>query len=234
MIDINWNVFKLKHPNSTEAFESLCYFLFCRKYNLTEGIRTDFNQVGLETEPIKDSQDEYCGFQAKFFEKDVNYSQIKKSIDKALDYYKNLNRIIIYINQPAKTSCESAQNIVKKCAEKGVIVEWFLPANFTISLNQPNNIDLAEFYFGETDILKMLSDSKNVRINTLLQSKEYIELTLQNGDSNVSISEYGKQVLKSEHKLHLFTGAAGSGKSVCMRKLFNIYSGFDKKPKRTK
>lgn len=227
MIEINWNVFKLKHPNSTEAFETLCYFLFCRKYNLTEGIRTDFNQVGLETEPIKNSQDKYCGFQAKFFEKKVDYSQIKESVEKALDNYEKLNHIVIYINQSIKTSSKSAREIEKKCKHKGVTVEWFLPANFSVSLNQPNNMDLAEFYFGEANVLKMLSDSKSVRMNTLLQSKEYIELTLQNGDSTLSISEYGKQILKSEQRLHLFTGAAGSGKSVCMRKLFNIYSGFD-------
>ena len=55
MVDINWKAFELKHSKAIEAFEMLCYFLFCRKYNLAEGIRTDFNQVGLETEPIKTS-----------------------------------------------------------------------------------------------------------------------------------------------------------------------------------
>jgi hypothetical protein len=57
MQEINWKAFELKHSKATEAFESLCYFLFCRKYNLAEGARTDFNQVGLETEPIKNSDD---------------------------------------------------------------------------------------------------------------------------------------------------------------------------------
>ena len=54
MITINWSKFQLKNKNTTEAFESLCYFLFCRKFQITEGIHTDFNQVGLETEPIQD------------------------------------------------------------------------------------------------------------------------------------------------------------------------------------
>lgn len=49
MISINWKKFEIKNLKATEAFETLCYFLFCRKFNLTEGIRTDFNQVGLET-----------------------------------------------------------------------------------------------------------------------------------------------------------------------------------------
>lgn len=53
-----------------------------------------------------------------------------------------------------------------------------LPENFKISLNNVKNRDLAEFYFGETDAIRVLSDSKDIRLNTLLQSKEYVELKL--------------------------------------------------------
>lgn len=226
MVDINWKAFGLKHPKATDAFEALCYFLFCRKYRLIEGVRTDFNQVGLETEPIKNAENEYCGFQAKFFEKNINYNNIAESIDKALKNYDKINHIIIYINQPAQTSCKSAKDIEAKCKKQGVTVEWFLPANFTISLNQPNNLDLAEFYFEKTNVLKMLSDDKSIRINTLLQAKEYVELNLKNNDGVLTINEYCDVILKSSNKLHLITGDAGSGKSVCMRKLFNNYSGF--------
>lgn len=227
MISINWKKFEIKNPKATEAFETLCYFLFCRKFNLTEGIRTDFNQVGLETEPVKDSKGNYWGFQAKYFEKNVNYSNIASSIEKALDNYSELKNIIIYVNQEAQTSCKSAKAIEAKCRTAGVEVHWFLPENFKVSLNEVKNRDLAEFYFGETDALRLLSDSKNMRINTLLQSKEYIELNLCNQDTTVTISEYSEKVINSDCKLHLFSGAAGSGKSVCMRKLFNIYSGFN-------
>ncbi|MEG0230336.1 MAG: hypothetical protein RR640_07015, partial [Oscillospiraceae bacterium] len=179
--------------------------------------------------PIKNSDNKYCGFQAKFFEKNVNYASISDSIDKALKNYDNLDLIIIYINQQAQTCCKSAQEIENKCKKKGVTVEWFLPNNFVISLNQPNNIDLAEFYFNETDVLKKLSTTKSIRMSTLLQAKEYVELNLLDNSNNIlTISEYGKSILKSRDKLYLFTGAAGSGKSVCMHKLFNIYGGYDK------
>lgn len=231
MIHINWSVFQLKNPKTTEAFETLCYFLFCRKYNLTEGIRIDFNQAGLETEPIKNERGEYSGFQSKYFEKKVSYDSIAGSIDQAIKHYPELKRIIIYINQNAKTSCDNAQKIEKKCAEKGIDIEWFLPGNFLISLNQPQNWDLAEFYFGETDTIKWLSNSKNIRINTLLQSKEFVELNLYHTDKVISIKEYSQKILDSDNKLHLFSGTAGTGKSVCMWKLFNTYSGFDKETK---
>lgn len=67
MWKINWKKFEIKNPKATEAFETLCYFLFCRKFNITEGIRTDFNQVGLETEPVKDENGKYWGFQSKLY-----------------------------------------------------------------------------------------------------------------------------------------------------------------------
>ena len=231
MVHINWNVFQLKNPKTTEAFETLCYFLFCRKYNLTEGIRIDFNQAGLETEPVKNKEGEYCGFQAKYFGGKIYYDNIADSIDQAIKHYPQLKHIIIYINQNARTSCEGAQKIEKKCAEKGITIEWFLPGNFIISLNQPSNWDLAEFYFGETDTIKWLTNSKNIRINTLLQSKEFVELNLHHVDEVLSVKEYSQKILDSDNKLHLFSGAAGTGKSVCMWKLFNTYSGFDRESK---
>ena len=227
MIEINWKKFEIKNPKATEAFETLCYFLFCRRFNITEGIRTDFNQVGLETEPVKDEKGNYWGFQSKYFDKNIDYANIESSIEKALENYPNLNYIIIYLNQGAKTSCKKGREIEELCKKAGVEVEWFLPNNFLISLNEVKNQDLAEFYFGDTDALKILADSKNIRINTLLLSKEYVELKLQNKNDCITINKYSDIVKQSQNKLHLFSGAAGSGKSVCMRKLFNIYGGFE-------
>ena len=66
---INWNRFKLKNEDYRKAFEELSYFLFCRKFSISEGIRADYNQTGLETYPIFNPKDkEWVGFQAKFFD----------------------------------------------------------------------------------------------------------------------------------------------------------------------
>lgn len=227
MVEINWKKFEIKHPKATDAFESMCYFLFCRRYGINEGIRTDFNQVGLETEPIKHSDGRYYGFQSKFFGKSINYLNIESSVDKALENYKYLNHIIIFLNQEAQTSCDTASRIEKKCMEKGVMVEWFLPNNFKIVLNEPKNLDLAQFYFGEANILGFILDSKSIRMSTLLQSKEYLELNLSSTEKKLSITEYANEIIKSRNKLHLFTGSAGTGKSVCMCKLQHIYGGLE-------
>ncbi|WP_180904055.1 hypothetical protein, partial [Flavobacterium chungangense] len=86
---ISWDTFKIKNENQTKSFEDLCYHLFCREHNLSNGIKADFNQAGLETYPIKSNiTSKIIGFQAKFFEPSISYSQIEKSIKKALSNYK--------------------------------------------------------------------------------------------------------------------------------------------------
>lgn len=117
------------------------------------------------------------------------------------------------------------------CDSRGIKVEWYLPNNFKLALNQPNNLDLAEFYFGATNVIALLSDSKSIRMNTLLQSKEYLELNLYNYEKTLTTTEYCKEVLSSKKKLHLVSGAAGTGKSVCMRRMLYIYGGFDEETK---
>ena len=231
MIDINLKRFELKNPKATEAFESMCYFLFCRRYKINEGIRTDFNQVGLETEPIKNSKGKHCGFQSKFFEKGIDYNQIEHSIDKALDAYEKLDHIIVFLNQEARTSCPSARRIESKCNKKGITIEWFLPNNFKIALNQPNNLDLAQFYFGEVDILGFISDFKSIRMSTVLQSREYIELKVNSLGKTQSLTEFANEIIKSNKKIYLLSGSAGTGKSICMCKLLHIYGGIDEDTK---
>ena len=225
MFDINWNRFALLHTDCSAAFETLCYHLFCRKYKQKDGIRTDFNQVGLETEPIK-YRGKYYGFQSKFFDKKISYKNIKSSVEKALDRYSNLDCIIVYLNLEAKTSSDQAQSIEEICKSKNVAIKWFLPNHFRIVLNQPSNLDLAELYFGKVNIIKKLSDSKSIKIDTLIRSKDYVKLALSNHENELDVESYTQKVLDSAEKLFLVSGVAGSGKSVLMRHIQNIFGGF--------
>jgi len=59
-IKINWNQFKVKNENYRKSFEGLCYYLFCRKFCIKEGIRVDYNNVGLETYPIYNTKTKKC------------------------------------------------------------------------------------------------------------------------------------------------------------------------------
>lgn len=101
--------------------------IFCFAVNLIlqKEFSTDFNQVGLETEPVKDEAGKYWGFQSKYFDKQTDYANIESSIRKALDNYPHLNYIIIYLNQAARTSCKNGEKIENLCKTAGVQVEWF-------------------------------------------------------------------------------------------------------------
>lgn len=226
MQKIDWEKFKQKNPNYREAFEELCYHLFCRRYKLTEGVRVDFNQVGLETHPINIGG-EIIGFQAKFFDNELSsrtsVNQINDSIFKAKNKYRNLRRIIIYTHK----SFGSANPQYKKEIEKkaGTLeVEWIVNKNFDIIVNQPSNLDLAQFYFGYGDELGFIQGSIDKKQSTLINSSEYAELLLEK-DGVRKIDE----VVKEKGKVIMLLGNPGSGKSVLIYKLFQITGGLDRK-----
>ena len=52
MIELDWAKFEILNKKYANAFETLCLHLFSR-YVHTECIGADFNQAGLETEPVK-------------------------------------------------------------------------------------------------------------------------------------------------------------------------------------
>ena len=83
MQKMNWDHFKIKNENWTKAFEDLCYHLFCRKYRLKDGIRANYNQIGLETHPINDESGDLIGFQAKFFENVSSFSGLNILVTKS-------------------------------------------------------------------------------------------------------------------------------------------------------
>ena len=48
-------------------------------------VHSNPNNPGIESEPILDEEnDRYIGYQAKFFDKDADYNQIKESAEKAV------------------------------------------------------------------------------------------------------------------------------------------------------
>ncbi len=230
MIDIDWNQFKVKNKNYRVAFEDLCYYLFCREFKITNGIKADFNQVGLETYPVKYG-DKYYGFQAKFFEHSADYTQIKNSVRKALDTYKGkLDVIYIYTASNLRLNSQSAREIENIAKKKDVDIKWITKSKFKVLLNKPTNLDLAQLYFGVGDEIGFIKDSFPVKISTLLQSSEYTSLPLQlvNQKAKVITSDkLGEEILKGEAKEILVTGHPGSGKSILMYKLFQEFGGLN-------
>ena len=90
-------------------FEDLCRQLFANE-NLSGNkqfryLHANPNNHGLETEPIYDETNKrWIGFQAKFFDQDVKYEQIKHSAEKTIEYYTGMegivNLVYLFCNKP--------------------------------------------------------------------------------------------------------------------------------------
>ncbi|RGG05681.1 hypothetical protein DWY78_15270 [Ruminococcus sp. AF27-12AA] len=74
-------------------FEDLCRQLFTYEFlslnNVSKYVHSNPNNPGIESEPILDEvNNRYIGYQAKFFDNDADYSQIKESAQKQLNIIK--------------------------------------------------------------------------------------------------------------------------------------------------
>lgn len=67
MIRPNWDVFKARFSDNPRViFEWFCQLLFCREFNMPQGIFRYKNQAGIETNPIE-VENEVITWQAKFY-----------------------------------------------------------------------------------------------------------------------------------------------------------------------
>ena len=94
-MQINWDSFKVFNQDAQGVrfkFENMCRQIFINE-NLSKNKQTRYlhanpNNYGIETEPIYDEKNQrWIGFQAKFFDGNVDYTQIKESADKIVKYY---------------------------------------------------------------------------------------------------------------------------------------------------
>ena len=79
----SWKDFESKYPDYQEiAFEALARMLFRCRYELGDSLPYFKNQAGNETETIVVDGEE-IGFQAKYFDNEINASLIEHSIKTA-------------------------------------------------------------------------------------------------------------------------------------------------------
>ncbi len=231
MQQINWDNFSLKAESKQKSFEDLCMFLCCRELGITK-IDAYHNQPGIETEPFEADGKKY-GFQTKFFEGSFDWSQIKESVEKALNLYPNLDKIFIYSNKEKTLDQRTSQKtpteteLEKKAKAINVELEYINEKDIQLKLSKFSNFDLAQLFFGLGDELGFIKNSTNPEILTFLQSSEYIELPLINKDKK-AVNDVVKQIQSSTQKVFLISGHPGSGKSIFMHKLLQIFGGLDK------
>lgn len=215
---IDWNKFVSLNPDYQKAFEELCYYLFCRKFKLYEGIITYHNQPGIESEPII-AMGKYYGFQSKFFENAIDGEQIKKSIEKAINTYDNLDVIIIYLNRaPGKLNKyqKETEQLAKK---KNVSIEWITPKQ--IEKQVINNLDLASMYFNLDNVDGFLGSNLDVMNVTQVKAAEHLDLSFLDSSENIVDFSHLLEDIKNANYSTIFClrGGAGSGKTLLFTKL---------------
>jgi hypothetical protein len=216
---VDWNKFRFVNPNYQNAFEELCYYLFCRKFKLYEGIITYHNQPGVECEPIKLENGKYYGFQSKFFDSSIDGEQIKESIEKAVNTYDNLDVILIYLNKAPGRNNKYQGKVEDLAKKKNVNIEWITPKQ--IELDVLNNLDLASMYFYLEDVGGFLGKNLDVMNVTQIKAAEHLDLSFS--DSSEGIVEFSHLLddIKSTNDSTIFClrGGAGSGKTLLLTKL---------------
>lgn len=128
------------------TYEFLSHNLLC-KY-----VHSNPNNPGVESEPILDEVNNiYISYQAKFFDNDVDYNQIKDSAEKAVKHYKGkLDRIYLFSNKALTTTCDSYKNIEKLLKDAGIVLQ---PITDTTILDLVRKYPfLGKYYFDDHGI----------------------------------------------------------------------------------
>lgn len=120
---LTWSHFDDINQDKRTAFENLCRSLFCRKYaDICEVVHSDPNHPGVEVAPVH-SQDgnEMISFQAKYFDGNIGYDQIKASMKTAIEHYRGtLDKIYLYCNKDVTTTTKSYIEIEKALMDAGI------------------------------------------------------------------------------------------------------------------
>lgn len=224
MIELDWAKFEMLNKKYTNTFETLCLQLFSRCVH-TECISADFNQTGLETEPVK-YKGKFYGFQSKYFSPSMDYKQIEHSVELALTSYPDLDVVKIFYNCNARLSSSSTkQALDKKAKMRGVKLEWLGRSYFEVVLNQKKNLDLCQLFFGAGKELEYFTDVIDHEKRAFLTSSDYLELDVACAGKNFNNSEELVKNLLESGKISVIRGVPGTGKSALLEKIFMILSG---------
>lgn len=229
---MNWKAFGVKYDKrETWAFEQMSYLLFCAEFDNRIGLFRYKNQTGIETEPIeKDGR--YFGFQSKYYTTLIadNKNDIIDSIKKAKSKNKQLDELLLYINQELSESTSKSKkkpqyqlDIEKSAQAIGVNIQWRVPSHFELQLSLPENKYINDVFFSldpnEEDLLDEIS-KHNENILLAIQTK------ISFGDKQIKIDR--SSVIEAiadasqKRKNIIIAGESGCGKTAIFKEFYNF------------
>ncbi len=225
MIRIDWEIFKAKFSaNPQDAFEWMCYLLFCNEFKAKTGIFRYKNQSAIETNPIS-SNGVNVGWQAKFYETALSShkNDILETITKAKRDYPDLNKIIFYTNsewgQKKGKEPQGKIDVEKKAKDNNLEIEWRCRSFFESPFVVDDCSRIISYFFTQSDNLFGLLDSFESHTNSILDD---IETVIAFGNEDVSINRpHSKsEIEKSDASALIISGEGGTGKTALIKGLY--------------
>lgn len=151
--NLTWMQFAVCNDDATGAFEDMTRRLFSVEY-LGEGRipHSDHNNPGVEVLPILEpphtdgTKQRKISFQAKYFENNISYAQIKKSMNQAIKYYgKDLDLIYLFCNKTLTTTAKEYISIKQLLQKSGI--ELYPISNKEILDMVSKHKDIANYFF---------------------------------------------------------------------------------------
>ena len=206
---LSWTQFEKKHPDKRDAFERLSRSIFQRRFCTQETIlHSDPNHPGVEVVPAlsKDGK-QYISFQAKYFDNKVNYAQIKESMKKAINNYKNkLNIIYLFCNKDIAETSKFYCDIIEILNEVGIDLKLITGQSILDIASEYPSILPCYFGFDKLDntwfeknlniSLTDLGKRYNSLFNIDTEAKKQLSIFLRDDDGINVINNRKKELLK--------------------------------------
>lgn len=225
MIKTDWDIFKAKFSaNPQNAFEWMCYLLFCNEFSVKTGIFRYKNQSAIETNPIS-SNGVNVGWQAKFYDAALSghKNDILDTITKAKRDYPDLNKIIFYTNSEwGQNKGKEPQGKIEaeqKAKANNLEIEWRCCSFFESPFVVDDCSRITSYFFTQSDNLFGLLESFESHAGAILDD---IETAITFGDEDVSINRSNiiSEIEKSDTGALIISGEGGTGKTALIKELY--------------
>lgn len=199
---ITWANFEAYNDTPRTSFEDLCRLLFQRKFFATnKNFNSRPNHPGVEILPVfEENSGKRISFQAKFFSGAVDYSQIKHSIEKTIDYHADdLDIFYLYCNKDIDINAKGYKQCEILLNSKNIEIQVI--ANNAIRDQVFVYPEIGEYFFGHHSLseqwfkerldqsLNSMGTRYNKLFNVSTETEKSLKLFLRNSETLKIIKE---------------------------------------------
>lgn len=217
---ITWEQFAVcsnEAQSINHRFEDLSRQLFV--YEFLKGnkecrhLHSNPNNPGIESEPVYDEiNHKWIGYQAKFFQRDVDYSQIQHSANKTVKYYKGkIDLVYIFCNKPITSTSESFIRIESIFNDANISVKLITDSaildlvrkypNLALYYFKQHSFDQMWFNIHTQDVVAKLGDRYNACFNVDTHPSLAVSLFVHDGDAVAYLNKKKRILLNDVESL---------------------------------